>query len=263
MKRAILVLLVTSLVFQSKAQQIIKKAIPDKLVVLTFDDAVLSHYINVAPLLRKYKFGGTFFIAEFLKPSFSDKKLYLSWEEIGKLNKMGFEIANHTRNHTHVNKMQPEQFVGELEYIEQKAKAQKVKKPMVSFAYPGYDVNQKAFAVLEDKGYLFARVGGGRAYDPLKDHPYLIPSFSTSGSNSKQIFEAFKQAKDGKIVILTIHGVPDEAHPWVNTPLQLFESYLKYLHDNHYKVLALRDLKKYIDAEAARKTINPDFSKTK
>jgi peptidoglycan-N-acetylglucosamine deacetylase len=263
MRRAILALFITSLTFQGKAQQIIKRAIPDKLVILTFDDAVLSHYTNVAPLLKKYKFGGTFFIAEFLKPSFNDKKLYLSWEQIGELNKMGFEIANHTRNHTHVNKMQPEQFVEELEYIEQKAKAQKVKEQMVSFAYPGYDVNQKAFAVLEDKDYLFARVGGGRAYDPMKDHPYLIPSFSTSGDNSKQIFEAFGQAKDGKIVVLTVHGVPDEAHPWVNTPLPLLEQYLKYLHDNHYKVVALRDLNKYIDVENARRIINPDFSKTK
>lgn len=258
-----LVLMGCLLTFQGHAQKIIKKAIPDKLVVLTFDDAVLSHYTNVAPLLKKYKFGGTFFIAEFLKPSFEDKKLYMSWEQIGELNKMGFEIANHTQNHTHVNKMQREQFIAELEYIEQKAKDQKVNKKLESFAYPGYDVSKSAFAVLEEKGYRFARVGGGRAYDPEKDHPYLLPSFSTSGDNSKQIFEAFSKAKDGKIVILTVHGVPDEAHPWVNTPLQLFESYLKFLHDQHYKVIALRDLKKYIDDEAARKILSPDFSKTK
>ena len=41
--------------------QILKQAIPDKLVVLTFDDAIISHYTNVAPLLKKYKFGATFF----------------------------------------------------------------------------------------------------------------------------------------------------------------------------------------------------------
>ncbi len=256
----ILALLVFSL--QSQAQ-ILKKPIPDKLVVLTFDDAVLSHYTNVAPLLKKYKFGGTFFVTEFIKPAFIDKSLYMSWEQIGKLNKMGFEVANHTQKHTHVNKMSKAQFIEELNYIEGKARAVKVKKPMLSFAYPGYDVHPSAIATLKEKGYQFARIGGGKAYDPLKNHPFLIPSFSTSGNNSKQIYDAFVQAKDGKIVVLTIHGVPDEAHPWVTTPLNLFEEYLKFLYDNHYKVIALRDLNKYINTQNALEIIQPDFSKAK
>jgi len=258
--KLVLVLLLLSL--QSQAQ-ILKKPIPDKLVVLTFDDAVLSHYTNVAPLLKKYKFGGTFFITEFLKPTFSDKSLYMSWEQIGKLNKMGFEIANHTPKHTHVNKMSKEQLKLEMQYIENKAREVNVKKRMVSFAYPGYDTHASAIEVLKEKGYQFARIGGGRAYDPEKDHPYLIPSFSTSGNNSKQIYDAFAQAKDGKIVVLTIHGVPDDAHSWVTTPLNLFEEYLTFLHDNHYKVIALRDLKKYINTQNAIKTISPDFTKAK
>lgn len=243
--------------------QIIRKPVPDKLVVLTFDDAVLSHYTNVAPLLKKYKFGATFFIAEFLKPAFSDKTLYLSWTQIAKLHKMGFEIANHTQNHTHVNKMDSEHFVEELTYIENKARAAKIKKALVSFAYPGYDTHPSAINVLQKKGYLFARVGGARTYNPQKNHPYLIPSFSTSGDNRKEIFEVFKQAKDGNIVVLTIHGVPDDAHPWVTTPLNLFEEYLEYLHDNNYKVIALRDLKKYVNTAEALKSIQPDFSKAK
>jgi peptidoglycan/xylan/chitin deacetylase (PgdA/CDA1 family) len=38
--------------------------IPDKLVVLTFDDASRSHVTVAAPLLKKHGFGATFFIAE-------------------------------------------------------------------------------------------------------------------------------------------------------------------------------------------------------
>jgi len=259
-KLASLALLLLGL--QSQAQ-ILKKPIPDKLVVLTFDDAVLSHYTNVAPLLKKYKFGGTFFVTEFMKPAFSDKSLYMSWEQIGKLNKMGFEIANHTQKHTHVNKISKAQFIEELNYIESKAREVKVKKPMLSFAYPGYDTHPSAITTLKEKGYQFARVGGGKAYDPLKNHPFLIPSFSTSGNNSKELYDAFALAKNGKIVVLTIHGVPDEAHPWVTTPLNLFEEYLKFLYENHYKVIALRDLNKYINTQHALEAIQPDFSKAK
>jgi peptidoglycan/xylan/chitin deacetylase (PgdA/CDA1 family) len=40
------------------------EAVPDKLVVLTFDDSVASHYTVVRPLLKRYGFGATFFITE-------------------------------------------------------------------------------------------------------------------------------------------------------------------------------------------------------
>ena len=38
--------------------------IPDRLVVLTFDDASKSHYTIARPLLKKYGFGATFFVTE-------------------------------------------------------------------------------------------------------------------------------------------------------------------------------------------------------
>ena len=38
--------------------------IPEKLVVLTFDDSSASHHAVAAPLLKRYGFGATFFITE-------------------------------------------------------------------------------------------------------------------------------------------------------------------------------------------------------
>ena len=92
------------------AGQIIRKPVPDKVVVLTFDDGVASHATFVAPLLKKYGFGGTFFVCEF-PPDFEDKTKYMTWEQIQQLDKAGFEVANHTRNHTHVTKMSKAGFV--------------------------------------------------------------------------------------------------------------------------------------------------------
>lgn len=70
---------------------------------------------------------------------------------------------------------------------------------------------------------------------------------------------AFTMAKDGKIVVLTIHGVPDIEHPWVNTPPELFREYLEFLRTNSYKVISLRDLAEYVNMDEARKLINPDI----
>jgi len=256
MKKLIIILLLIPIFGYS---QILKRDIPDKLVVLTFDDAPASHYSVVAPLLKQYGFDATFFVCEF-PPNYADSTKYMNWRQIQELGKMGFEVANHTKSHAGIAKLPKEKFISELEYIEQKCDSLGLDIP-VTFAYPGYSLNEQAFYVLEGKGYSFARAGGSRAYDPLKDHPYLLPSWATDAGNKPQILDAFKEAKNGGIVILTFHGVPDLEHPWVDTPLELFKEYLQYLSDNNFKVIALRDLESYIDVEKARQLIEPDFSK--
>ena len=237
--------------------QIVRKPIPDKLVVLTFDDAPITHATVVAPLLKKYGFGGTFYVCEF-PPDFADKQKYMSWEQMRELDRMGFEIANHTLTHSNVAKLSKAQFTAQLDSLEARCKTYGINRPLTTFAYPGYGTNPVAFEVLKEKNYQFARVGGARAYDPTTDYPYLVPSFSTTEPNNfdkERIFKAFQEAKNGKIVVLTIHGVPDYAHDWVTTPPAIFEAYLKYLHDNDYKVIALRDLEQYIDYKEALRVI--------
>ena len=221
--------------------------VPDKLVVLTFDDAVRSHFTTVAPLLKRYGFGATFFVTEFPEPPFSDTTLYMTWAQIGRLNEMGFEVGNHTWKHTHVTRMDRARFIEELKYVEDKSRSLGAPTP-VSFAYPAYRTSDDAVRTLRERGYRFARIGGGKVYDPARDDPLLIPSFTTLANNRDEILGAFQHARDGRIVVLTIHGVPDTAHPWVNTPVALFEEYLAYLRDNNYRVIAMRDMARYVAA---------------
>ena len=258
MKKILILLFALSMSF-SGFSQLLKKQIPDKLVVFTFDDATASQYTVVAPLLKEYGFGATFFICEF-QPNFKDTSKYMNWRQIKELDKMGFEVANHTRSHAAVSKLSREQFINELNYIEDKCDSLDIAKPF-TFAYPGYDLSDSVLYILQEKGYTFARAGGSRAYDPLTDHPLLVPSWAMTSNNKSQIMEAFKEARNGKIVVLTIHGVPDVEHPWVNTPPALFKEYLQYLSENHFKVIALKDLNKYIKVKKAMKSIAPDLNK--
>ncbi|MDF7812131.1 polysaccharide deacetylase family protein [Hymenobacter sp. YC55] len=241
--------------------QVLRQPIPDKLVVLTFDDGVVSHATVVAPLLKKYGFGGTFYVCEF-PPDFADKTKYMSWPQIQQLHQAGFEVASHTLTHRHVNKLTPAQFKTELDSIEKRCATYRIPKP-TTFAYPGYDTHPASLAVLQAQGYQFARAGGRRAYDPTTDHPFLIPSFSTAIADKLDIKAVVQQARNGKIVVLTVHGVPDNAHDWVTTPPALFEEYLKYLHDNHYQVIALRDLARYVNVPEALRTLAPNYEHLK
>lgn len=242
--------LVSILFSVSLQSQIIVTPLPEKVVVLTFDDALSNHATFVAPLLKRYGFGATFFICEFPPKFDTDKASYMTWEQIETLNTKGFEIGNHTKTHAHVNKISSDSLIHELEIIEARCSEHSIPKP-TSFAYPGYDTHANAEITLHKKGYTMARIGGNRTYNPERDHPLYIPSFSTSGSDSTKVFNFIRKASQNNIVVLTIHGVPDVPHPWVTTPSALFSAYITYLHKNNYTVLSLRQLSNYLDLEKA------------
>jgi len=91
--------------------------------------------------------------------------------------------------------------------------------------------------------------GRGFAFEPGLDHPLLVPSAGDArpGWTLEDFKRAVAQAKRGKIAVLQFHGVPDTAHNWVTTPKEQFEAYLKYLADNKFQVIALRDLRRFVD----------------
>ncbi len=221
-------------------------AVPDKLVVLTFDDSAVSHAKHVGPLLKKFGFGATFFITEGFNFT-TNKKDYMTWEQISGLHKSGFEIGNHTRRHSAVTRQTPGQIDSDVAYIEEQCAAHEIPKP-VSFCYPGYATSDIAVKVLKDRGYQFARAGGARAFDPAKDDALLMPQAfdGKPGSTFEQFVEATALARDGKIAVMTFHGIPDSPHPWVSTTPEKFERYLQHLADEKCTVIALRDVARYM-----------------
>lgn len=235
--------------------------IPEKLVVLTFDDSVKSHFTIVGPELKKRGFGATFFITEGFEFK-TDKQNYMTWEEIARLDADGFEIGNHTRDHFLVRDHNLSKFREQLNVIDRRCAEFGIRKP-VSFAYPGNSTTVGAFQVLRDAGFLFARRGGspeysyefgqGFAYEPGLDHPLLIPSAGDARPTwtLDDFKKAVSQAHSGRISVLQFHGVPDLAHPWVNSPIERFREYMDYLKNEDYTVIAMRDLKKYVDPMVA------------
>lgn len=233
--------------------------IPDKVVVLTFDDSSKSHHTVARPLLLKHRFGATFFITEgFDFPT--NKKDYMTWEEIAQLHRDGFEIGNHTIGHQGVTDKTLPDLSAQVRGINLQCEKHGIPKP-VSFAYPGNAIVPGALPVLNDLGIRFARRGGspehpykegrGFAFEPGKDHPLLLPSAGDARPTwtLEDLKLAVGQARNGKIAILQFHGVPDTAHAWVNTGKEQFESFLDYLAREKFTVIALRDLAKYVDRE--------------
>lgn len=243
----------------SKLEADQKLPIPDKLVVLTFDDSAKSHYSVVRPTLLKFKFGATFFITEgfdFL----DNKKDYMTWEEIAELHRDGFEIGNHTKDHLGISDANVPKLAEQLDAIAKRCQEHGIPAP-VTFAWPGNATSLKALPILKERGIRFARRGGapeypyeegkGFAFQPGADHPLLLPSAGDARPNwtLENFILAAEQARDGRVAILQFHGAPDTAHNWVSTAQQNFEAYMHYLATNNYKVIALRDLSQYEGAQ--------------
>lgn len=226
----------------------VKKAVKDKpIVVLTFDDSVASHATFVAPLLKTYGFGATFFITEGFQ-FVIDKKNYMTWEQIQVLDAAGFEIGNHTKQHSRVGGQTLEQLTGDIAYIEEQCKTYGIPHP-TSFCYPAYQTSETATKVLQERGYRFARAGGARAFDPETDDPLAMPqAFDGKPESTLEQFKAaVAMARDGKIAIMTFHGVPDIKHPWVNTEPKKFKNYMEHLKKSGCRVISLRDLGIHLD----------------
>src|SRR3954468_11762014 len=136
--------------------------IPDKLVVLTFDDASRSHVTVAAPLLKKHGFGATFFVTEGFDFS-TNKRDYMTWDDIARLHRDGFEIGNHTRDHKAPSARDPKGTREQLEAINARCLAHGIPRP-VSLAYPGNVLDKDVLPILHGLGIEFARRGGSPEY---------------------------------------------------------------------------------------------------
>ena len=241
--------------------------IPDKLVVLTFDDGNKSDYTFVAPLLKDYGFGATCCIMTDSWVGKPEDGNRMTWEQIRELDRQGFEIGNHTRGHPTLVGISKEAIIAEVRGCEQDFAENGVPKPN-TLCYPTYHFSREAVEVLEDMEYLFARRGvlpefpcsdkgdRGPVYDPSVAHPLLLPTTLSFGENVdlSDLAWAVDQARGGKITILSFHGVPD-VYPHCSTPPEIFKQYMQYLKDQGCTVIAMRDLAKYVDP--ANRPVDP------
>src|SRR4029079_4336357 len=120
--------------------------IPDKLVVLTFDDSAKSHYTVARPLLKKYGFGATFFVTEGFD-SRTNKRDYVTWDEIAALHNDGFEIGNHTLDHQGVTDKTLKTLPEQVTTLAAQCRRHGIPTP-TSFACPGNAITPAALPIL-------------------------------------------------------------------------------------------------------------------
>lgn len=226
-----------------KLEQKSSKKIRKPTVVLTFDDAEITHHRNVAPLLLKYGFDATFFVCEFPTRNPEEKKEYMDWKQIRLLHDMGFEIGNHTGHHKNVTKLSVEDIKREVRFVDEKCKEFGIPKP-ISFAYPGNRYDALSQGVLKEMGYQFARIGGAKYYNVNDDSKLAIPSYTviSSPKYKERTLNALQNLNGGDVLVLTFHGTPDVLDPDYSTSIDFLKEILEYIKEKEIKVIAMRNL---------------------
>ena len=122
--------------------------LPERTVVLTFDDGHASHYDLVAPLLVRYRFAGTFFVTT----DFIGKPGYMTWDELRKLVFLGMEIGSHGVTHRPLTQLADAEVLEELTASRQLL-SQRLGVPVHAMAAPGGFWNHAIAEASKHAGY--------------------------------------------------------------------------------------------------------------
>ncbi len=118
--------------------------LPEKPILLTFDDGYVDNYTNAFRILQKYGMSGTFFVLT--GKADAGDPAYLSWDMIQEMSKAGMDIQLHSRDHLDMRNRSYDwlvfQIIGGRQSIEGHTG-----KPVIFIAYPSgkYDANVQRF----------------------------------------------------------------------------------------------------------------------
>ncbi|WP_422661218.1 polysaccharide deacetylase family protein [Paenibacillus sp. EC2-1] len=126
--------------------------LPDKPILITFDDGYLDNYTVAYPILKKLQMKATIFATS----DFIGSPNHLTWSQTNEMERSGLiEFGVHTRHHVDLTKSNPLQLEDEISGAKQRLE-KKLGHPLISFAYPSGKFNQNVIQVVKRAGFEFA-----------------------------------------------------------------------------------------------------------
>lgn len=168
-----------------------KQPLPDKAVVITFDDGYENIYENAHPILKEFSFPYTIFINP---PLIGNARYQLDWQQVKIMASEGASFANHGSQHSHM--LYKDETESEENWLNRTLQEIKTAETVLQehlgyslkyFAYPYGEFDSKLKTRLSSQGYIgFAQHSGAIAsYSDFS----ALPRFPAAGiySNIKTL----------------------------------------------------------------------------
>lgn len=196
------------------------KALPNKPIIITFDDGAKNNYEVVFPILKRYGFKATIFVntayigkklwhskekrkfyfslEEALRDGLNPDNLwtfeYLSWEQIKEMSKDNISFGAHTHTHPVLTKVSRKRLIDELrdsKFILE----QKLGKAVDYFSYPWGTFNKEVMVFVKKAGFKLALAVNLNGKKPT------LYSLERILVRTKCNIEDFKRVLNGRIKI--------------------------------------------------------------
>jgi len=260
------------------AQSVSKNISNDKVVILNFDDGRKTQFTQAKPILDKYGLKATFYI---VCNHIENKAGYMDWKQVMQLYEEGHDIGAHTMNHFNLSNLSKKDVKFEVGQSKKCLQDHGIDVTSFAYPF-NEGSNDKKIIKIVSKHYELARTAGSpitylhcdgwqdqsnqkdcRTYTKKEDltfaNRYSIRGWSHDLSRlvnsyaDDQLLNRFIQVVntqseynlDGTIraiPIIIYHRADDNEAGDYNTHIKLFEEEMKYLHDNNFRVITMKDL---------------------
>lgn len=183
--------------FENRRPGIFAQDAPRTKVIITFDDGYRDNYLNAFPVLKKFGFPATIFLATGLIGA--DKKFdryahipgrdMLNWEEIAEMFANRISFGAHTVSHPHLSRFSRETQKEEIaESYDCVNRHLPQGEQIATFCYPYGDYNADTLHIVREMGFKYALsvIPGVNSPDTP---PYELRRIEVSGMDTIQNFE--------------------------------------------------------------------------
>lgn len=156
------------------------QALPNRPIVITFDDGWKDQYEAALPILKKHDFPATFFIIT----DSVGHSAYMNWGQVLQMSEEGMDIEPHSLTHQRLSILPVEQARKEID-DSKSILEQHLHKRAVVFAYPFGSYGDKVINLVKDAGFESAVTVSGLngGYLLRADQTYTFSRYAIEGGD--------------------------------------------------------------------------------
>lgn len=176
--------------------------LPDKPVLITFDDGYQDNYRTAYPIMKKHGLTATVFL---ITDRIGQDEWYMTWDQVEEMRRNGFSFGSHTLSHTSLSTVSDDYVMFQLVKSREGAEW-RLDAPVKYFAYPSGRYNENVEKLVRQAGYRaafsveFGRAGRDSTIYSLERIPLMRSRWSFFDFyvrlNFTSIVEVLKNTKD-------------------------------------------------------------------